>query len=262
MNDLENTQINDRKKAYYKAKANLVDFENRKKSRKRSYYIFSVLASICIFSCTYLLYYYIDQPFNYSNNDINILFFIIMILFSVVFGLSIAIYLCMILDIKESRLKKGVLEYELENIKEDVKTDIFENSIEMSYKYLDQYYLQTREQAQKGFLVTICVAVFGALLIGIGIIALFFDKIEPSYISCASGVLTEFIASVFFYLYNKTVSSMSKYHNKLVLSQNISIALKIAESLPTEDRAKTKNYIISELLKDINTYLVKNDENK
>lgn len=257
MNDFENTQTNDRKKAYFKAKANLVDFENRKKSRKRRYYIFSILASIII--C--LLFYYIDQPFKYSDNDSNITLFIILLLFSVIFGLLIATYFCMTLDIKESQLKKGVLEYELENIKEDVKTDIFENSIEMSYKYLDQYYLQTREQAQKGFLVTICVAVFGALLIGIGIIALFFDKVEPSYISCASGVLTEFIASVFFYLYNKTVSSMSKYHNKLVLSQNISIALKIAESLPTEDRAKTKNYIISELLKDINTYLVKNDEN-
>lgn len=39
-----------------------------------------------------------------------------------------------------------------EDIKEEVQEDVFENSIKMSYKYLDQYYLQTREQAQKGFL--------------------------------------------------------------------------------------------------------------
>lgn len=88
---------------------------------------------------------------------------------------------------------------------------------------------------------------------------MFFDKVEPSYITCASGIITEFIAAIFFYLYNKTVSSMSKYHNKLVLSQNISIALKVADSLPTEDKIKTKNTIITELLKDINIYLVKND---
>lgn len=52
---------------------------------------------------------------------------------------------------------------------------------------------------------------------------------------------------------------MSKYHNKLVLSQNISIALKIADSLPEEDKVKTKNLIVTELLKDINTHLVKDE---
>lgn len=52
---------------------------------------------------------------------------------------------------------------------------------------------------------------------------------------------------------------MSRYHNKLVLSQNISIALKVADSLPTDDKVKAKNSIVNELLKDINTYLVKED---
>ena len=53
---------------------------------------------------------------------------------------------------------------------------------------------------------------------------------------------------------------MSKYHNKLVLSHNVSIALKVADSLPSDEKAKTKNLIVTELLKDINTYLVKNDD--
>lgn len=47
---------------------------------------------------------------------------------------------------------------------------------------------------------------------------------------------------------------MSKYHNKLVLSHNISIALKVADTLPEEDKTKNKNLIISQLLKDINSY--------
>ena len=112
---------------------------------------------------------------------------------------------------------------------------------------------------QRGFFVTVCVAVFGAVLIGAGIIAMFFEKMEPSYITCASGIITEFIAAIFFYLYNKTISSMSKYHNKLVISQNISIALKVADTLPEEDKTKAKNTIISELLKDVNTYLIMSD---
>ena len=88
---------------------------------------------------------------------------------------------------------------------------------------------------------------------------MFFEKTEPSYVTCASGVITEFIAAIFFYLYNKTIVSMSKYHNKLVLSQNISIALKVADTLPSDDKTKSKNKIIEELLKDINSYLIKSD---
>ena len=140
-----------------------------------------------------------------------------------------------------------------------MQEDIFENSIKMIYKYLDQYYLQTRTQAQNGFYITVGVSVGGAILIGLGIVALFMGKIESSYITCASGLITEFIAAIFFYLYNKTVMSMSKYHNKLVLSHNISIALKVADTLPPEDKAKSKELIISQLLNDINSYLIKND---
>ena len=72
----------------------------------------------------------------------------------------------------------------------------------MSYKYLDQYYLQTKQQAQKGFLATMLVAGFGALLIAGGVVAMYFGVVEPSYITCGAGVITEFVSAVFFYLYN------------------------------------------------------------
>lgn len=52
---------------------------------------------------------------------------------------------------------------------------------------------------------------------------------------------------------------MSKYHNKLVLSHNISIALKVADTLPPEDKVKSKNLIILELLKDMNSHLIRSD---
>ena len=171
----------------------------------------------------------------------------------------VIVYLRLILEMAESTVSSRINAYEAENIKDDVVEDIFENSIKMSYKYLDQYYLQTKQQAQKGFLATMLVAGFGALLIAGGIVAMYFGVVEPSYITCSAGVITEFIAAVFFYLYNKTVSSMSKYHNKLVLSHNISTALKVAESLPDSNQIEAKNLLIAELLKDINSHMTKQD---
>lgn len=174
-------------------------------------------------------------------------------------AIFVVVYLRLILEINESNIRSRINAYEAENIKDDVVEDIFENSIKMSYKYLDQYYLQTKQQAQKGFLATMLVAGFGALLIAGGIIAMYFGVVEPSYITCGAGVITEFVSAVFFYLYNKTVSSMSKYHNKLVLSHNISTALKVAESLPDSHQMEAKNLLVSELLKDINSHMTKQD---
>ena len=65
--------------------------------------------------------------------------------------------------------------------------------------------------------MTVIVSVVGIIPSGMGIWAMFWGKTEPFYVTCASGVITEFIVAIFFCLYNKTVISMSKYHNKLVL---------------------------------------------
>ena len=237
---------------YRRLKAKLQEFQ-QKRSRKTIKLLPIAVASI-VTICLAVFFYHRYYELSFTN-----------IILSIIAGLVTAVfffaYMGLLFEILESSLRRRILEYEADHIKENVEEDIFENSIKMSYKYLDQYYLQTREQAQRGFFVTICVAIFGAILIGVGIVAMFLQLVQPSMITCAAGIITEFIAAVFFYLYNRTVSSMSKYHNKLVLSHNISIALKIADSLPTQDQVKTKDLIITELLKDINTHLVTDESN-
>ncbi len=253
--DLEKMSEEERQHEYRKIKLHLEELQKRKKKSSILYGVFSGVFAGAFCS---IFIYVLDIRFY----DFSVFKMACMIFFAILFGILVALYMYMIADGRESILRRKMLEYEVADIQEEVQDDVFENSIKMSYKYLDQYYLQTREQAQKGFFVTVCVSVFGAILLGIGIIAMFLEKAEPSYVTCASGVITEFIAAIFFYLYNKTVTSMSKYHNKLVLSQNISIALKVADTLPSEDKTKSKNIIISELLKDINTYLIKSDSEK
>ena len=84
------------------------------------------------------------------------------------------------------------------------------------------------------------------------------EKITPAYITCASGAITEFISAVFFYLYNKTVTSMNSYHDKLVLSQNIAFALRIAGEMEgMGEKNKAKLAIINELVKDVNAQMMK-----
>lgn len=238
-------------KEYKRLKIKLEELETLTKSK--GFILFVISCSLLI---AFMFGWMFVDSFNY---DLGIATFVISGVIGILFACLIAAYFCMIINMRQSSIRRQILDYDVNDVQNKIKDDIFENSIKMSYKYLDQYYLQTREHAQRGFFVTVCVSVFGAILIGVGIIAMFLDHVTPSYITCASGVITEFIAAIFFYLYNRTVASMSNYHNKLVLSQNISIALKVSESLPTEDKVKAKNSIINELLKDINTHLVKED---
>lgn len=243
---MENTE---RERRYKKLQLKLEELQKRRnlKFSRKIGIIAGVLFAAVLF--------FVGSSFAFYKSDI-----IFMILISVAFGWCCRLCVTIVFEMSENRIRRKMLAYEIENTQNEVEKDIFENSIKMSYKYLDQYYLQIREQAQRGFLVTVSIAVFGAGLISIGIIAMFLGKVTPSYITCASGAITEFVSVIFFYLYNKTVSSMSKYHNKLVLSQNISIALRIADGLPEENSNQAKNIIIKELLKDVNIHLTKSDE--
>ena len=137
--------------------------------------------------------------------------------------------------------------------------DFFTTLIRINFRYIDKYYLQTQVQADKSFRLSAIAASVSLIMIISGIGMLFFNNadktIEPAYITMAAGVLGEFIAAVFFYLYNRTISEMSNYHQKLVLTQNISLALKITESLPVTEKSKVQAKLISSLSKDINMYL-------
>ena len=145
-----------------------------------------------------------------------------------------------------------------EVLQEKLEENFFTNLVKINFKYTDQYYLQTKVQADKSFRLCAVATSLSLVMIFIGIALLFFDKsrTEPGYVAAASGVLGEFIAAVFFYLYNRTITKMGEYHQKLVLTQNISLALKISEDLPGDQKASSQVKLIEYLSKDKNTFLV------
>ena len=49
---------------------------------------------------------------------------------------------------------------------------------------------------------------------------------------------------------------MGIYHQKLVLTQNVSLAIKVAQDLKDDSKSKAQDFIIQQLLKDINQQLV------
>lgn len=156
---------------------------------------------------------------------------------------------------KLRRLEIKLMQLGVEKLQEDTEENFFTTLVQINFRYLDRYYDQTQEQANKSFKLSCAASIVGFLIIISGIIMMFLDKISPAYITTGSGLISEFIAAIFFYLYNRTVLKMSQYHQKLVLTQNISLALKITEDMDSAEQNKSKAIIIDRLTTDINKYL-------
>lgn len=113
----------------------------------------------------------------------------------------------------------------------------FNTLVNITLKNLAGYYEQVKAQANKSFTTSLVVGIIGAMFIMLGL-ALGFATTANSqiltYISSGSGIITEFIAAIFFYLYNRTVRQMKGYHDSLLDVQNILLSLKLVEDTKEE----------------------------
>lgn len=162
---------------------------------------------------------------------------------------------------REKELLSQVATLGSEKIQDNLEENFFTNLVKINFKYIDKYYLQTQIQADKSFLIAVVSAIIAFVIIISGIVLMYFNKINSAYIATGAGVLSQFISAVFFYLYNKTIVKMGEYHEKLVLTQNISLALKITEQMPDIDKTKAQTLLIEQLTKDINLHLASRPEN-
>lgn len=160
------------------------------------------------------------------------------------------------------RLRANDFSDEAHEIQKDLTEDFFTKLVKINFKYLDAYYLQTQVQSDKSFVLTASAAALSLVVIIFGVIMMFVSDNESmaSKVTVSVGAFGQFISAIFFYLYNRTVLKMGEYHQKLVLTQNIGLALKIAQELPEEHRIEPQKNLISSLVKDINVHLSGNSE--
>jgi hypothetical protein len=156
------------------------------------------------------------------------------------------------------RVAAESIEKRTESLQDDLEKDFFNNLVKINFKYIDKYYLQTQIQADKAFTMCAIAAFIGFLVMIAGIVQMYVGKLQPAYLTTVSGVLSEFIAAVFFYLYNKTILKMAEYHRKLVLTQNVGLALRITQDLPDEQRVISQSALVDRLSADINALLASN----
>ncbi len=183
-----------------------------------------------------------------------------------VFGLFVYSYVVFFMRTRMEnslrRIEFQLSKYGSDVLKETLEDNFFTKLVQINFKYLDQYYLQTQEQAEKSFRLSVFVSIAGFIIVVIGIIIIYVrgDDKTAGYVTTGAGILGQFISAVFFYLYNQTIIKMSQYHQKLVLTQNISLALKITDDMDKEAKSRSLEILIDRLTTDINKYLVDTNE--
>lgn len=118
----------------------------------------------------------------------------------------------------------------------------FDRLVDINLTNLSAYYGLVKVHANNSFFVATVAGAVGFALIILGLI-IGFTNIDPSktitFVSSASGVVTEFIAVVFFYLYNKTIQQLKGYHDSLLSVQNILLSFKlVGDTEDSNDKAK------------------------
>jgi Cyanobacterial TRADD-N associated 2-Transmembrane domain len=142
-------------------------------------------------------------------------------------------------DAKDAAKEKGKYAASLEGASGD---EVFKYLLLINVSALDGYIAQARLQAEQSFRLTRWIAALGSLLIGggvaLGIVLNTIGKptLEAAYLAAIAGVLTEFISGVFFYLYNRTLQQINRFHDRLVYMQQLSMSY-LAASL-VADAAK------------------------
>ena len=126
------------------------------------------------------------------------------------------------------------------------KPEYFDSLVKINVENLAAYYSLVKTHTSQSFKVSLLVSIIGFMLIISGLVIGFkYDDKIIGYIATGAGILTEFISSVLFYLYNKTVRQLKEYHDSLINVQNILLSFKLIENTSDE---KSKAEMVSKML--------------
>jgi hypothetical protein len=130
--------------------------------------------------------------------------------------------------------------------------DVFKYVFLINNASVEKYVQQSREQAETAFLLSKRVAIAGFALLAagivIGLISQFTDQaLTTAYLAGIGGVLTEFIAGVFFWMYNRTLQQINLFYQGLMMQQQDALAAigRVSESGKEADKGR----LLAELVK-------------
>lgn len=136
------------------------------------------------------------------------------------------------------------------------KKQYFDRLVDINVINLGEYYSLVKSQTNKSFQTTLIVSIVGFVLLALGLVIGFTaspSKVYIGLIASASGIVVEFIAAIFFYLYNQTVRQLKGYHDSLLIVQNVLLAFKLVDDMKNQNEK-------ADMMMKMLAYLMKQEE--
>jgi hypothetical protein len=122
--------------------------------------------------------------------------------------------------------------------------------VDINLRKLSDYYSLVEQHAARSFITSIVAGSAGFALLTLGLLLGFFLKKSDtiSYLTSGAGLITEFIAAIFFYLYNRTVRQLKEYHDSLLDVQNVFIAFRVVRSVKDDKQGEVTTKMLDFLM--------------
>jgi len=114
---------------------------------------------------------------------------------------------------------------------------------------LRQNYNLSRSQASAWFRWTLRVSIFGFVLLAVGVVLALADLLAPGVVNSIAGIITEFVALVFFRQATSANKRQDAYHRDLIGRQKTLDAVQLAQLITEQgDRDRVIETIVQDLL--------------
>ena len=228
--------------------------------RTIGFYLYGILAIIGI--AVFIVYwstFHQKELFNALNASSNSLYTYLLfgVIFAGIFMLATLIYFGQRIFSARATLASLKADKDLWTIKKRItwqfaakleKPSYFDSLVRINIENQAALYVLVKWHTDKSFKVAMRVCVFGFFLVIVGLILTITNLSNPpigSYITIACGVITEIIAGVFFYVYNRTTRQIRGFYDSLLTEQNILLSFKLMEDSKDENE---KAKIVSQML--------------
>lgn len=129
----------------------------------------------------------------------------------------------------------------------NIQTDDVRGTAASQIELLSRFYDLSLSQAQRSFRWALISGVVGFVFLLGAIVSIWTDNKDFTMVTLASGVMIEFISTINFYLYNKTITQLTLFQGRLEITQRFLLANSLCESLGDELRDSTRAALINQL---------------